>query len=177
MFSKYRDAIFINDAHVIPVFVDDVMSDPPANAIIRSLKTVVAWTSAIDYLYTHPLPLPTHAHLVSVPHAPLPATLDDEIAKFKTRILDHSDLEETKAEATALLDTDFNLEPGAVKNASVHPEAIAIGLAQSFWSPAAAEKSSLDLSAEDRDVLRRVFEVRHTARTSVFSDVIVVLRY
>lgn len=66
----------------------------------------------------------------------------------------------TKAEAAAFLETDFKLGSWSVTDASVHAEALMMGLANTFCSPSAAESSSLDVSAETRPALVRVFQVR-----------------
>lgn len=87
--------------------------------------------------------------------------LNNVIANFKSTILDHPDLRDTKAETAALLETDFKLEPWSVTDVSVHAEALMMGLARTFWSLPAAESSSLDVSAEARDVLLKIFQVRH----------------
>ncbi|EIM79278.1 uncharacterized protein STEHIDRAFT_116627 [Stereum hirsutum FP-91666 SS1] len=67
-----------------------------------------------------------------------------------------------KAEAAAFLETDFKLGSWSVTDASVHAEALMMGLARTFCSPSAAESSSLDVSAETRPALVRVFQTDKT---------------
>lgn len=158
------------------VFAGDLVPEPSENPIIRYLKTIVSWTTAVDSLALKPPPLPIQAHSIAVPHPTIP-NLDQYIAEFEATLLENSNLHDSEKDtARDLLSPRiagvrpiFNLTEKTVSNAPIHAEALLMALSRSFYSSEAANvaQAVLHVNAVDRQVLEEIFQVRRLYLRSI----------